>query len=525
VTHIATPDGITSRVARGVGMNVLDQALNAIGQLVLVPVFLTYWGVQLYGEWLTLSAAVGYLSIVDFGMQMFVINRLNQCHAVGLLDEYNGILHSAYFLSLIISIASFCILSGALAFLPINRWFHISVTPSSMARLVLVLLAAQVAFSIPQGLIGGIYRTIGEYPRGVSVGVVQKGITFLATGGTLIAGAGLPAVASVQILPMMTVAVFVWIDLRRRHPEVHLGIRRRNIRQALSFLVPSLFFFLIPAAMALTFQGSTLIVGALYGAGAVAAFVTLRTLANVLRQGFSAVNHALWPELTALEATKRFETLREVFLLSSKATLLLSFCGAIFLLFEGNELVRLWTRGGIVYDHRLMVAFLILLVSQIYWLTSTIVLVSSNNHHLLSICYLVSGIIGVSLGYNIGSHFGAPGVVLGLLVGDLLSCFIFVPWQACRQIGQNYSKYLSEILLRGIPIFLVLLVVAYLVSLTLENAPPIFRIASVGVVTVLVGVSAGYFLWFRSTERRRLNALLVGVLPASIGRFCMKVSE
>ena len=525
MTHLTAPAGISSRVTRGVGVNVLDQLLNAIGQMVLVPVFLAYWGVQLYGEWLTLSAAVAYLSIVDFGMQMFVINRLNQCHTVGALDEYNGILHSAYFLSLIISTASFCILSGALAFLPINQWFRISVTTSSTARLVLVILAAQIAFSIPQGLIGGIYRTIGEYPRGISAGVVQKGATFIVTGVTLIAGAGLSAVAAVQIVPMAAVATFVWIDLRRRHPEVHLGIRRRNMRQALSFLVPSLFFFMIPAAMALTFQGSTLLVGALYGAGAVAVFVTLRTVANVLRQAFSAVNHALWPELTALEATKRFEPLREVFLLSSKATLLLSVCGAIFLLFEGNDLVCLWTRGGIVYDHRLMVAFLILLVSQTYWFTSTIVLVSSNNHHLLSICYLVSGIIGIGLGYKIGLHMGTPGVVLGLLVGDLLSCFIFVPWQACRHIGQNYRRYSSEILLRSIPVIIVLLVGVYLVSITLENTPPIIRIVSVGAVTVLAGVSSGYFLWFRPTERRRLNSLLVGVLPASIGRYCVKESE
>src|SRR5215831_2965521 len=53
----------------GHGVQTLTQAL-------LPPVFISSFGVQGYGEWLALSAAVGYLGTLDFGLQTYVLNRL-----------------------------------------------------------------------------------------------------------------------------------------------------------------------------------------------------------------------------------------------------------------------------------------------------------------------------------------------------------------------------------------------------------------------------------------------------------------
>ncbi len=518
----AEPSPRSSRVVRGIWANVVAQTVNVIGQLVLVPVILLSWGRQLYGEWLTLSAVVGYLAVVDFGMQMFVVNRLNQCHAVGETQEFNRILQSAYFLSIIVSTVAFLLLSGIMASLPLDRWFHFTITGRAEASWVALLLAGQVAFSIPQGLIAGIYRTIGEYPRGIMVGNVQKISAILATVATLVAGGGMVSVAAVQIAPMAAAAVFVWRDVRRRHPWVRPGIRERDMRLALSFLAPSFYFFLIQIAMALTLQGSTLIVGALFGAVAVAVFSILRTLANALRQAFAAINHALWPELTALEATRQFEVLREIFLLSSKAMLLLSVCGAAFLSATGADVVRLWTRGGIAYDHELMVTFLVLLVSQTYWLSASIILASSNNHRTLSICYGVSGILGAGLGYLFGKSIGVQGVVLGILVADLGICALLVPWHACRHIGQGYGRYAADVLLRGVPVAILVLGTVRLALWVIGDAPALLLLSVAGISTVAAGIPAGYFIWLRRTERRRVEGILCAALPFSVGKIFSK---
>jgi hypothetical protein len=44
------------------------QLLNIVGNLLLVPLFLSRWSTGTYGEWMALSALVGYFGVTDLGM-------------------------------------------------------------------------------------------------------------------------------------------------------------------------------------------------------------------------------------------------------------------------------------------------------------------------------------------------------------------------------------------------------------------------------------------------------------------------
>src|SRR3954453_412334 len=84
------------RVSQGTAANVLGQGINVVGQLVQVPILLAAWGTARYGEWLSLSAVVAYLSLLDFGVQTYSTNRLTQCRAKGDLEQYRRVLQSAW---------------------------------------------------------------------------------------------------------------------------------------------------------------------------------------------------------------------------------------------------------------------------------------------------------------------------------------------------------------------------------------------------------------------------------------------
>ena len=45
-----------------------SQVISLLTQLLLPPIFLHNYGVTLYGEWLALSAAIGYLATVNYGI-------------------------------------------------------------------------------------------------------------------------------------------------------------------------------------------------------------------------------------------------------------------------------------------------------------------------------------------------------------------------------------------------------------------------------------------------------------------------
>src|SRR5881394_3462474 len=73
----------------------LGHIIARLGSLILVPLFLRYWSATRYGEYLTLFAAISYLTSLDIGMQQAVINRLTQAYARNDFHSYRVIQHTA----------------------------------------------------------------------------------------------------------------------------------------------------------------------------------------------------------------------------------------------------------------------------------------------------------------------------------------------------------------------------------------------------------------------------------------------
>jgi len=58
---------LSTRLITGVLSQGLYQVVAALSPIFLVPLFLRAWGVDKYGHWVTLTAVVSGLSLVDLG--------------------------------------------------------------------------------------------------------------------------------------------------------------------------------------------------------------------------------------------------------------------------------------------------------------------------------------------------------------------------------------------------------------------------------------------------------------------------
>ena len=478
------------------------------GQLLLVPLFLAAWGEVRYGEWLTLSAMAAQVALVDFGVQTYVVNRLNQSYAKRELEEYTRILQSALYWSLAVSAVAFVAVVEAIFLLPLGSWFSLELTGHSVITMVGALLALQVVASVPYGLVSGIYRTVGEFPTGTMIFNVQRGLFIALTGGALLLGGGLIHVAAAQLLPLLIGVSYALWDLRRRHPEIEIGLAKREPGLARTFLGPSSLFFLIRGSQAASIQGSTLIVSALFGSAAVALFVTLRTLCNLVRQISNSLIIALWPELTSLEASGDYDTLRSVFHLANKVITSICLAAAVFLIVGGQDLVELWTHGEVQYQAGLMNALLIMLVLQTPWLLSSTFLMATNRHKLVSTCYLISSLLGLGLGVLLALEFGTPGLIAGLLAAELLVCGWTVPNAACQLVRERTSRYFLRTIGPMFPVAALVLGAAALTAPVTISLHPSMRLALLALAIGLASLLATYGLWLNTSERRRVLGMV-----------------
>src|ERR1700720_1693666 len=86
-------------------------------QLVLPPVFIHSYGVGLYGEWLALSAAIGYLSTVNYGIQTYTNMQMTIHYNRGEVDECVHLQSGGLFILLMIFVA-LAILLCCIFFIP-----------------------------------------------------------------------------------------------------------------------------------------------------------------------------------------------------------------------------------------------------------------------------------------------------------------------------------------------------------------------------------------------------------------------
>jgi len=417
------------RLFKGIGANFLGEFINLASRIFLVPLFLLAWGVDLYGEWLLLSSMVAYLSLTEMGAQSYIVNRMTQAYAHRDNELFCKILHTGLALFLIIPMAMFIIFVAVIGYVNPVTILHITHASHRTVILVLAILAFQIVISLPQSVLSRVYFAVEMLPRGIMLVNLMMLMNLILLAGGLWLGLGLVAIALLQTVPYGFMAAIALRDLNRKFPQFKiLSLRKADFSFGMSFIKPSLHFFLIQMGQTFSLQGTILVVGMVLGPLQVVLFSTMRTIVNLIRSCFEKVSHVVWPELTRLDAQQDMEKLLILFRVMLRSTLI----GAIFFItifhFYGGFIYHFWLRKTVPFEQPVMDLFLIYMGQYIFWLTCSYPLQATNRHHTLAKMLFASSLLTIVLAYLGGGHLGLPGIVLGMIIGDLILPFWFVPY-------------------------------------------------------------------------------------------------
>jgi O-antigen/teichoic acid export membrane protein len=460
------------RLFRGIGANFLGQLINISSRIVLVPLFLLAWGADIYGEWLLLSSLVAYLSLSEMGAQLYIVNRMTQAYAQRDNDQFCKILHTGLAIFLIIPIVVFVIFVAVIGWINPATWLHITQTGHGTVVLVLAILAFQIAISLPQSVLLRVYFAVEMLPRGVMLINLMQLMSLIFLAGGLWRRWGMVPIAIIQLIPYGLTAGMAIFDLNRKFPQFKiLSLREADFSLGLSFIKPSFHFFLIQLGQAFSLQGTVLVVGVVAGPLQVVLFSTMRTIVNLIRSFLDQLSHAAWPEMTRLDAQADIDKFLALFRVILRSTLMAAIFFITIFHFYGGYIYNLWLRKTVPFEQPVMDLFLIYMGQFIFWLTCSHPLQATNRHHTLAKVLFISSILTIALAYLGGRHLGLPGIVLGMIIGDLVLPFWFVPYllrgyQACFSLkffAAEMAPYIgSLVILATIPwlapiIFLLLL--------------------------------------------------------------------
>lgn len=330
----------------------LGQGITVISQLLIPPLFLRHLGLEVYGEWIALSASVNYLGTLNYGIQTYANNQMTILFNGG-NEQAAKELHASAFRLLLLLFTIFALAGLVVFFIPIASLLRLKHETGHVAAVTLYLLILQVAFNMLFSLLANSYMVIGKLHRGNYLQSAQRLLVVLAMAVAILKGTSFPVLAAIQLGALCLFSAIILFDVSRVAPILVPSLRDGNWKQVLLILKPSGHFGLIAMAGFLTWQGPVLLIQIVLGPAQVGIFQLVRTVFQMSRQILSIASATIGQDITLLVGKGDWHHLHRLYDLSERIVLFLVPIVSIGSLLMCPFFFTVWLHKRALYDWRL----------------------------------------------------------------------------------------------------------------------------------------------------------------------------
>jgi O-antigen/teichoic acid export membrane protein len=406
---------IRSRLFRGIAANGFGQLINAIIQLAGVPIFIHFWGIELYGEWLILSAMATYLASSDIGFSTVAANDMTMQVSRGNRSEALVTFNSTWIFITSVSLLVGILLLPVIYTLPIEKWFSFKHQNHSQVISVVILLTLYVLVGLQTRLMMAGFRCDGNYAKGEFLNHLVRLSEFGSVALAVYFGA-YPVIAAMGFLGVRCLGmVVIRIFLGMRSPWIIYDYRQATLKAIKRLARPAVTFMALPVGMILKDQGMITVLGITLGPLAVTVFSTVRTLVNAGYQLMGMINQSVWPEISIAFGANDLKLARQLHRQAYGASFWMALLFVVVLFFSGAWIIRVWTMGKIIPDFMFFHLMLMNLFVESLWSSSSIVAYAINKHEKLTVYYLCMAGGGLLIAVWLVPLIQLSGAVLSLL--------------------------------------------------------------------------------------------------------------
>ena len=410
---------VARRLISSFGASILGPVVTILVQLINVPVMLRFWGPELYGEWLVLSAIPTYLMLTDMGFGSVAGSdmtiRVNAGDRAGAIETFQSIMTLVLMATAAIALA----LAVLFLLIPVHSLLHFTALSGAEARDTLLLLSINCLVMLQWGVIMAGYRCTGRYALGMfyvnCIRIVESASFFVL----LFSRARPTQLAAVMLLVSLLGTAWLVFQHYRRIPWLPFGFRFAQSTRIRELAQPAFAFMAFPACAAISIQGMTLAIGLILGPIAVAVFNPMRTLSRVALQLTDAVKNSVWPELSAAFGRNDWILARRLHRMAFQLSMLLAIATLMLLALGGPRVFMLWTHGRLHFDAATFDILLLVVLANSAWNASSSVALSANRHERMSMFYLAFSVASIVIADVLLPRVGLCGAALALLFADL----------------------------------------------------------------------------------------------------------
>lgn len=328
--------------------------INMAVQIVLVPIYLSYWDAKTYGIWLAVQALMSTLSMLDYGHQNFLAYEFLR---LGLNDRrmLRKFLWSGIAMGVIISFVQVVLIvalvyTGALAFLLDENSMENSPLLKDAGIALFILGLSWLAFATTPGLIGRALAAFGHYPRSAWWGVVAAIATATAPLIAVVMGGDLKMTSAAWFIGSAIFTAPMYLDYFRLLRREKISFVKPSLTMGYSNIIKSLPLLGKSIFENVRQQGVRLVLTPLAGPVGLVAFSTMRTGANVALQGLNTIVNPLVPDLMRFLHARDQPRTESAFATIWILVIAVMAPGVVILQAIVEPLYVIWTQNKVTFD-------------------------------------------------------------------------------------------------------------------------------------------------------------------------------
>ncbi len=430
----------SKKIFKGAILRSFILVANIIVGFFMLPFLVHSLGDEQYGIWVLVGAVVGFYGLLDVGLgsaiTRFVVRAVHSDRDSE--KEVNIALSTSVFLFSGVGLLSLVVTLVIILLLP---QFVASDVNRSLAQLLVAILGLKVSILFPitsfSGMLFAKYRfDIISYIQLFSL-VFRTSLIVLVVGY----GYGVVAVAIVTSIDALAVSISMVYFARKYFPELRVSVSRVSFDKLKEYYHYGKYTYITTIADKIRFNIDDLVVGAFIGVGAVTHYTIAIALIGYFSQAMDSIFGVISPVLNKYHKLEQWDNLREVFLVITELSAMMSvFIGGLLIVL-GASFISIWMGGG--YADVYMV-LLILCVSSIVanaQRPSVAILYAIAKHKFYAKITSIEAIANIIISVILVQYAGLYGVALGTVIPLLFNKLIMQPIYTCKQLDVSISLY------------------------------------------------------------------------------------
>ena len=410
-------------LSRNITANAIFTIWAIFFQFISVPIFLTYWGAEKYGEWIVLNSFIAFFQMSDIGLTTASLNSFVINYQKGNLLTCQKIINNSIVIISGIFLLVFLLVLFSFEFGFFEKILKFEIFEANKVPIYLFVLFIYTYLGTISNSVASIYSSVGKYSRGVMVDNCFKFFEGSVLICLIIFQADLFIILSGYLGIRILLLVFKIYDVNR-YFAIQLSLKNLDYLEFKNVMMPSLAFFAIPWSNTFIYQGFTLVVNFYFGTTSVVLYSTSRTLVNVIKAVSDIITRSMWPNISLAYAKRNYELLRQYHSRTVFYTLCIFFVAFFGFIFFSKFVYLHWTRGTSEYDTFLFSLLLFAMFLNLMQSSSGLFLQATNQHSKYVVHYFFYNLTGLLIAIFISRFIHDFSLIgIGLIFPELFLAF------------------------------------------------------------------------------------------------------